>query len=226
MVIVFGLIMVAAIACFFIALVWPRAFNRPFRGKANRLNTALTFAAITLLSSFVVASQPSPAATNKTAVPSPSSTPSASELAKPVATATPISDQDVLKRGVTDGLASDHGTFRAINVVPQDSGGIGAFVEINAPKNLPPSFTKTMVEYGMEDAYLALHKSGKDVTAMSVAAYLPLTDKYGNTSDVMVYKTLLRKDQADKINWSDDDTARNAIGHVWDVTILMPYLQQ
>ena len=99
-------------------------------------------------------------------------------------------------------------------------------MEINADQNLTPSLAKSMIEYGMEDAYLALHKSGKDITAMSVAAYLPLTDKYGNSSDVMVYKTLLSKEQADQINWSNDDTAKAAIGRVWDVTILLPYLQQ
>ena len=107
----------------------------------------------------------------------------------PPPTPTPQSDKDALKKAVTDGLDSQSGTFRSINVVPQVDSGLGTFVEINGPTALPHPLTKHLIEYGMQDVCLVLPKSGKDMREMSVATYLPLVDQDGNVWDVTILLT-------------------------------------
>lgn len=78
----------------------------------------------------------------------------------------------------------------------------------------------------MADVYIALYTSNLDVRTASVAAYLPLTDTYGNTSDGMVYKTMLDKTVAGKVNWSADKSMLEwqVLPGVWTTTILNPSL--
>jgi hypothetical protein len=66
------------------------------------------------------------------------------------------------------------------------------------------------------------HDSGQDVRQASVAAYMPLTDQYGNTSDGVVYKSVLRKDVASKINYNEEKAVLelNIIPKLWTTTLL------
>ena len=81
------LLSLVAIPCFFIGLIWPRAFNWLFRGKATRLRTSLTFFGLTILSGIIVVSVDGgkSGSSGKTATASPAS--SAPE--KPASTPTP-----------------------------------------------------------------------------------------------------------------------------------------
>jgi hypothetical protein len=51
---------------------------------------------------------------------------------------------------------------------------------------------------------------------------MPLTDQYGNTSDGVVYKSVLRKDVASKINYNEEKAVLelNIIPKLWTTTLL------
>lgn len=144
-----------------------------------------------------------------------------------------MSDTDKLKALATNAVTDSNKTLhidaaiRGVDVVPQQQGGYGVFVEFNAAQSSSASVIKQGIEYGMADVYTALYTSGLDVRTASVVAYLPLTDKYGNTSDGMVYKTILDKAVASKVNWSasKDTLEWKVLPSLWDTTILNPSLK-
>lgn len=60
-----------------------------------------------------------------------------------------------------------------------------------------------------------------------MAAYFTLVDKYGQRSDVVVYKSILDKAEADKVNWQQDDAylKLTILPGVWETTLLHPDLR-
>lgn len=136
------------------------------------------------------------------------------------------SEQDQIKQIVSKLLSgkNDNGEdyVRNIDVIEQDGGGWGVMTEYNAGQVISMDSKKGDIETKMADIYTALYTSGKDIRTASVAAYLPSQDKYGNTGDKMVYKTMLFKAEADKVNWkADKDTLELVIlPKVWTTTIL------
>ncbi len=122
---------------------------------------------------------------------------------------------------------SDEVRSRSVNVVPQVHGGYGVFVEFNGNDNLTTKMTKGGIEMDMSGLYIALYTSDLDVRSASAAAYLQLIDKYGKTSDVIVYKSILDKDVADKVNWSADNAMLKLqiLPGIWTTSILSPVLK-
>ena len=114
--------------------------------------------------------------------------------------------------------------IRKIEVIEQIGGGYGVFVEYNADDSLTIGLRKRGIELKMGETYHAFYTSGKDITTASIAAYFPLTDKYGNTEAGVVYKTRLDRTEADKINWNQDSAYLHLeiIPGVWTTTILHP----
>lgn len=155
-----------------------------------------------------------------------SNAPAASSASTPI-TAN-MSDTDKLKALATNAIADSNktlgndATVRGVDVVPQEQGGYGVFVEFDAMQSTSASVMKQGIEYTMADVYDALYTSSLDVRTASVAAYLPLTDKYGNTSAGMVYKTMLDKATASKVNWSasTDTLYWQVLPGLWTTTIL------
>jgi methionine-rich copper-binding protein CopC len=154
---------------------------------------------------------------------------------QPATTTKAASDVDRLRTIVASVLQgntnmSHESRLRSVDVVSQTGatppGGWGVFVEFNSDDNLSSKTTKNGIEMQMSDIYTALYTSGIDVRTASAAAYLSLTDKYGNASDQMVYKSILAKDVASKVNWSADKTylKLGILPGLWDTTILSPVL--
>lgn len=156
----------------------------------------------------------------------------AASATTPVAVTANMSDADKLKALATNAIADSNktlgndATVRGVDVVPQEQGGYGVFVEFDAMQSTSASVMKQGIEYAMADVYDALYTSSLDVRTASVAAYLPLTDKYGNTSAGMVYKTMLDKATASKVNWSasTDTLYWQVLPGLWTTTILNPSL--
>lgn len=116
--------------------------------------------------------------------------------------------------------------LRSVDVVSQIDGWWGVFVEFNSDDNLTPNLMKQGIEKQMSDIYIALYTSGIDVRTASAAGYLQPTDKYGNTNDGMVYKSLLGKDVSGKVNWQADKATLELqiLPGLWTTTILSPVL--
>lgn len=116
-----------------------------------------------------------------------------------------LSEEEQVRKLVADQLSGNNNLkkpyIREIDVVEQPGGGWGVFVEYNAGDNLTTNLRKGSIESKMSDIYIALYTSDKDIRTASVAAYFPLVDKYGNDVDGLVYKTVLDKEEAEKVNW-------------------------
>jgi len=133
------------------------------------------------------------------------------EQLNPPAPTTPLSEEDQIKALVESILAgktnvNSGNRLRSVKVVLQVDGGWGVSVDFNANENLTLKLTKRGIEKDMSDIYTALFTSGKDIKRASIAAYLPITDQYGNTDSSLVYKSRIESSVASKANWNTDKT--------------------
>jgi hypothetical protein len=139
-----------------------------------------------------------------------------------------LSEEDQIKAIVSQQLEGknnlDNDYFRSVEVVEQANGGWGVFVEYNAGDNLTTSLKKTGIEKTMSEVYIALYTSDLDIRTASVAAYFPVVDQYGNESEAIVYKSVLEKEEADKVNWDIDGSylQLEILPGVWSTTLLHP----
>lgn len=62
--------------------------------------------------------------------------------------------------------------------------------------------SRAVMNEEMAEIYYALYSNRKDITAVAISVYEPVTDKYGNQKDMEVYHTFLKADEAAKVNWS------------------------
>lgn len=144
----------------------------------------------------------------------------------PAQPATPPSEQDQIKQLVSKQLEGKNNNgkdyVKSIDVIAAGDGGWTVVTEFNAGDNLTSNMQKQGIEMKMSDIYSALYTSGKNILIASVAAYFPLQDKYGNTSDGMVYRSMLKKPEADKVNWKADKSLLDLdiLPKVWDTTFL------
>lgn len=140
----------------------------------------------------------------------------------------PLSEKEQIQKLVSDQLKGTNNMknpyVKKIDVIEQVDGGWGVFVEYNADDNLTKNLRKTGIECRMSEIYIALYTSDKDIRSASVAAYFPLVDQYGNEISGVVYKSILEKGEADKVNWgSDSSTLKLSIlPGVWTTSILHP----
>ena len=114
--------------------------------------------------------------------------------------------------------------LRKIDIVEQSAGdgGWGVFVEYNADDNFTPKSVRQGIDIKMADIYKGLYTSGKDIEVASVSAFFPMQDKYGNQSDDVIYKSILRKSDAQKVNWQADKATLELgiLPSVWGIVIL------
>jgi len=143
-------------------------------------------------------------------------------------TAGPASEfKSVVSRTLEGDNNMDKPLLRKVDVVEQIDGGYGVFVEMNANDNLTSGMIRGGIEQDMSKVYMALYQSGLDVRTATVAAYFPMTDQYGAESEAVIYKSMLDKSEADKVNWEADDSLlrTDILPGIWQTTLLHPELQ-
>lgn len=139
-----------------------------------------------------------------------------------------LSTEDEIRKLVSDRLVGENNMdkpyIREIDVVEQIDGGWGVFVEYNADDNLTSNLRKAGMEKKMSEIYTALYTSDQDIRIATVAAYFPLSDKFGATRDGAVYKTSMNKELADKVNWDVDSSLLelNILPGLWSASFLHP----
>lgn len=111
----------------------------------------------------------------------------------------------------------DKDRLREVRITEQVDGGYGVLVFINADDNLSEDYIKKGIWGDMADTYKALFKEDIGVTRATLFAHFPMTDKYGKTSDTMVLKTSLEKEEAQKVNWDADEASLHLsiLPNVW-----------
>jgi hypothetical protein len=134
------------------------------------------------------------------------------------------SDENAIKTAVKKDLGGSNdvggGYYRSIDVEPQVSGGYGVFVDYNADEASNNKDDKVLYTEKAEQLYKTIYsQTGQDIKTASVSAWFAGTDQYGNNSDKLVYKTMLDKSVADKVNWkADDATLQIDLPNLWSVT--------
>jgi hypothetical protein len=149
-----------------------------------------------------------------------------------------LSEQDKIKQSITAVLVGETNNgkekIKSIEVNPDPpsqktaSPTYSVNVEFNANDNLTNNFTRGGIESKMSDIYQAIYANYKDVSSTQVAAYLDVTDQYGNTKNSVVYTTLLDHHVGEKINWSADKASLELqiVPALWTSVLEMPFLRQ
>jgi len=112
-----------------------------------------------------------------------------------------------------------------VDSIQEPDGSWDVSIEFKASDNLSRDFIKKGIELDMAEVYIALYTSNfKNINIVSIAALFPLSDKYGNQSDGVVYRTFLEKTEADKVNWTADKTTLKVsiLPEVWTTVFLLP----
>lgn len=240
-------ILLLALPALVAGLVRPSLFRKLFGPEPTRKKVSLTFGLVSLVAFVIVGitapkvpepANPQPVAqtsatptvSNQTPALSPAETKTAVAAPAPSKPAAPAPDAQ-LKQLVANVLSGNNNNsepyLRSVDVVSQINGGWGVFVEMNADSNLTSNMTKQDIELEMTKVYTAIYTSGIDVKTASVAAYLPGTDQYGNSSDFLAYKTILPASDGDKVNWKQDPAVLGlqVLPNLWETTILAHALQ-
>jgi hypothetical protein len=120
---------------------------------------------------------------------------------------------------------SNEPKLRSVDVEPDVvKGWWDVTVDFNGDNNITNGMTKNGLESQTADVFIALYTSGQKIEIATVTGYLPVTDKYGNTSDGIVYRATLDTDTAAQINWSDDKPTLELqiLPGVWDLDFVNP----
>lgn len=218
----FGFLNLAVFITLVVGLIKPTAFSRWIKNP-TRKKVGLIFGG--LLFVFFIAFGMT--TDTKTA-----STSNSQEQAKTEPTATPeapaLSEQDQIKKIVTDQLKGQNNmkkdNLKSVEVTELKTGGWDVKVEFNASDNLSTNLRKKGIEGDMSELYIALYKSGKDIKTVSISAYFPLQDQYGNVNDRVVYASTLDSEEASKVNWNADQSSLklSILPGVWTTTMLHP----
>lgn len=158
-------------------------------------------------------------------------TPGATASQGPTATPTPKSEEGVIHQLVTEKLEGNNNMgkprMRNLSIVKLPEGW-NVVIEFNADDNLTKNLRKKGTESDMGEIYIALYgNGGLNIQNVTISAFFPLVDRYGNESDGIVYKTSLGASEASKVNWDADDLTLRAsiLPNVWITILLRPGFQ-
>ena len=106
----------------------------------------------------------------------------------------------------------------------QRRGGIVINIEINGDEYDTTTQKKAELDKLMRDTYEVLFTSGHEVAEVTMTAIMigAIRRVVGGTADgpIAVYKTRLKRDDAESVDWSDKDSLD--FNEVWDTLILNP----
>ena len=106
----------------------------------------------------------------------------------------------------------------------QRRGGIVVNIELNGDEYDTTTQKKAELDKIMRDTYEVLFTSGHEVAEVTMTAIMigAIRRVVGGTADgpIAVYKTRLKRDDAEAVDWSDKDSID--FNEVWDILILNP----
>ncbi len=233
------LLFLASLICLILGLIKPTLFKGLFKGKTSRKAVALTFGLV-MITSFivfgVVAKPVSKADADQEEIDQAmeefekeEKTRKKKEMREVQETQSSLTPEETIKDIIQKELKGNNNIdkpyLRDINLAMENNKAF-VIINYNASENLTTNLTLVSMKSKMSDLYYKLYKSGLPIGSVSVCAYMPLIDKYGNQSDDIVYTTRLGNEEASKVNWSADDAMiKNVIlPKVWSTNFLHPAL--
>lgn len=120
------------------------------------------------------------------------------------------SDEEVIKDTINAKYSGknnrDQDNIRSVDVINLNDGSYTVMIKYNADEGYSSSSTRKDIIYTSSQMFKTIYKeTGKEIMQAGIFAYYPLTDKYGNNSDEVVYKCTLDKETADKVNWDQNE---------------------
>jgi hypothetical protein len=205
------IILIPSFLALIAGLIRPRLFHKFTHGTHQRKKIGFVFGlAILIALIMLLASAPTDAQLKQ------------QQAAK--ATTPTEQTETAIKAAVSKDLSGTNNVggkkLRTIDVVPQEHGGFGVFVEYNADEVGSHDSQMTILTEDMTKLYKTIYsETHQDVRTTSVSAYFAGTDQYGNKVDKLVYKTILTADVANKVNWgAENATLETKLPALWDVT--------
>lgn len=130
--------------------------------------------------------------------------------------------EQIIRNSLPEQNSNSQSYVRSVKVAKQAAGSYSIDSEYNAE-----NFKKVLIDQEMSIIYKALYTSGKDIGSVSIAAYSELIDENGNNAEQVVYKTILDKEAADKINFNADRATLEAsiLPGAWRTALLHSGLQ-
>lgn len=165
---------------------------------------------------------PSVTPTGPTSTPGPTFTPSPTSP-PPTNTPTP-KPQDIITHIVEKKFAGKaYDMKRLTKILVDDMGGsYQVWIGFLANDNLTSNFIrKGIIRESAEVIKELLMLKDIHISQITIRAYLPATDKYGNDTTSLVYDIIFDGEEGYKINWNADETTltHDIIPNLWKVTI-------
>jgi hypothetical protein len=233
------LLFLASLICLILGLIKPTLFKGLFKGKTSRKAVALTFGLVMITSFIVFGVVAKPVSKADAAqeeidqameeFEKEEKTRKKKEMREVQETQSSLTPEETIKDIIQKELKGNNNIdkpyLRDINLAMENNKAF-VIINYNASENLTTNLTLVSMKSKMSDLYYKLYKSGLPIGSVSVCAYMPLIDKYGNQSDDIVYTTRLGNEEASKVNWSADDAMiKNVIlPKVWSTNFLHPAL--
>lgn len=110
-----------------------------------------------------------------------------------------------------DGLADE---VQEVRVIPEADGSYSINVKFYLK-----SGNKNVIEQTMANVYLELYKGDENISNVTVMATTELSNKYGDSKELIVYQTTLGKEKGEKINFEQDTALlqMRIIPGLWEV---------
>ncbi|GMB00943.1 hypothetical protein [Pelosinus sp. IPA-1] len=107
--------------------------------------------------------------------------------------------------------------FKKVSTVVRADGKLASEIYISGNENLTIPLTRKGIYRDGADLFEKIYTSGLPIYEIREYIHLPLTDKYGNTSDSIVVRMTLKPETAAKINWKNVDKLdfANIVDNSW-----------
>ena len=192
----FGLIAFGAFVCACVSLVKPSLFNR-FSKKPMTRKRSLTLFSSAFVVALIISAATSPS--------KPGTDNTVADNAAPAATVAYITDEGTSERAIETVVVSvlkektNMGEDRMRNVDDVDG---TVLIEYNADSNLTNGLTRGAIWTDIIDIVKKL-STNEGIESITVNAYLPLVDQYGNEAPGKVMTVNLTRETWSKINWDN-----------------------
>jgi hypothetical protein len=125
--------------------------------------------------------------------------------AGPTTTTTTRTQQSEITAVITQTLGD---SLLETEVIEQFDGGYGVMIRMNVSDNLTMNMIAGGFELDAGEMMLALYRDNRqlDVRWVDITGLFPLTDEFGNTEPGEVVTVHFIEEEADKVNWSTDES--------------------
>lgn len=116
--------------------------------------------------------------------------------------------------------------LKKITIKKDQNGNFNVYIMFTGSSSFTDKLMVNGIKSQMENIYFNIYKNIQNINDVTINAYLPMVDKYGNVSEDSVLTTSLPGKKAYKINWNQDIglIKYQIIPNLWTVEWMYPAL--